>query len=95
VKYLSPWRPISDRHHPGESVAIYKLGEKDSFIRIVPIPPFEYSTDGLLGSGLTFDMMSFRFNSLEQAKTKVTQILIDNGFSILTEEQFAKLEVLA
>jgi hypothetical protein len=87
VKYLTPWR----------NNEIYKLGEKDPFVRIVPNNKTTYTTVGLMDAAL--DRMSyvggtFIFDSIEAAQIVANMLLTGNGFTILSEEQCAKLEIL-
>jgi hypothetical protein len=101
-KYLTPWQRYT---YSPERLAIYKLGENKPLVELIPQMFAEksgcYSTNGLYGTEIKLnksdsvgDIHSFVFSSLGLAITKVNKILEDNGYIILTEEQYDKLQVL-
>jgi hypothetical protein len=96
-RYLTPWRDSMMGNE--KTLAIFKLGEKKPFIHILGAfgHARTYSTIGLRNNGLNHNLHTsedFTFNSFEHAKQTVESILLQNGFTILTEEQASKLEVL-
>ena len=97
MKYLSPWKKIND------NCGVFLLGRKEPFVRIITsrFPALylnaayiEYKTDGMFE--LHHDPMNavFKYNTLEETKQFVEDILTDLGYQFLDIDDYEKLELL-
>lgn len=90
MKYLSPWKKIND------DCGVFLLGRKEPFVRIITSrsPYIEYKTDGMFE--LHHDPMNavFKYNTLEETKQFVEDILTDLGYQFLDIDDYEKLELL-
>lgn len=79
-----------------DNYGIFILGKQKPFIRIIKSrsPYIEYKTDGMFE--LHHDPMNavFKYNTLEEAKQFVEDILTDLGYQFLDIDDYEKLELL-
>jgi hypothetical protein len=89
MKYLSPWKKISETEE-----VIFSLGSKEPFIYIIHDPdPNDvrgYATAGMI----RFSNGRFSYDTRAEARQFVETTLIDNGYCFLDDERYEKLELL-
>jgi len=96
MKCLTPYREIHDRY--GTSYYRYRIGLKGSTAQIfyntytnnkwyIAYCRMDGSTENSIFGGIVFD-------TAEEAKQYVDQKLVEEGYILLTEEQYEKFAIL-